>query len=281
MAYSCNPTGDSNVVKSPGGHEYIIFKKGSGEPSSAGDLLTFDLYQYVDDSLIVSTKKMGRPQQFQIPTPDKKLSKEEDILKTVVVGDSIRISIKLDTMKQRPPGFDNNEFIHLDFMITEKITEAEFKAKQAEEQAAAEARRAAGQVREKEVAASIAPTIASYSSGSLADVQTHPTGLKYVIHEQGDGKKPENGQRVDVNYYGALTDGTMFDNSFGRGEPFQFQIGAGQVIRGWDVGVPLLNEGGKATLFIPYDMAYGEAGRPPTIPAKAELVFYVELNEVQ
>jgi len=281
MAYSCNPAGNSGVVKSPGGHEYIIFQKGSGEPSNPGDLLSFELYQYVDTTLVTSTKKMGRPQQFQIPPEGTKLSKEEDIMSTLVVGDSIRISIGLDTMKTRPPGYENNEFIHLDFMVTEKLTEAEFKAKQAEEQAKAQERRAAGQIREKEVAASIAPTIASYTNGSLANVQTHPTGLKYVIHEQGTGKQPANNQRVDVNYYGALTDGTMFDNSFGRGEPFKFQVGAGQVIRGWDVGVPLLNEGGKATLFIPYDMAYGEAGRPPTIPAKAELVFYVELNSVE
>ncbi len=280
LAYSCNPAGNSGVVKSPGGHEYTIFKKGSGEPGGPGDLLSFELYQYVDDSLIVSTKKMGRPQQYKIPPDGQKLSKEEDIMKTLVVGDSVRISIQLDTMKQRPPGFENNKFIHLDFMVTERISEAEAKEKQEKERAEAEKRREAGQIREKEVAASIAPTIASYSAGSLQNVQKHPTGLKYVIHEQGTGKKPADGDRVDVNYYGALTNGTMFDNSFGRGDPFQFQIAAGQVIRGWDVGVPLLNEGGKATLFIPYDMAYGEAGRPPTIPAKAELVFYVELNKV-
>lgn len=281
LAYSCNPAGNSGAVKSPGGHEYVIFKKGSGEPGGAGDLLTFDLYQYVDDSLIVSTKKMGRPQQFQIPEEGKKLSKEEDIMSTLVVGDSVRISIGLDTMKQRPPGFENNKFIHLDFAVIERLSQAEFQANQEKERAASEERRAAGQIREKEIESSIGATIASYGSGKLADVQTHPTGLKYVIHEQGSGNKPENGQRVDVNYYGALTNGTMFDNSFGRGESFKFQIGAGEVIRGWDVGVPLLNEGGKATLFIPYDMAYGEAGRPPTIPAKAELVFYVELNKVE
>ena len=282
MVYSCNPGtgGSTGTVTSPGGHEYIIFKKGTGEASAPGDLLTFELYQFVDDSLIVSTRKMGRPQQFQVPAEGKVLSKEEDIMSTLVVGDSVRISIGLDTMKQRPPGFENNKFIHLDFMVTEKVSEAEFKQQQEEKRLEAEKLRAEGQIREKEVAASIGTTIASYTGGSLANIQTHPTGLKYVIHEQGTGKKPENGQRVDVNYYGALTDGSMFDNSFGRGEAFQFMLGQGQVIRGWDVGVPLLNEGGKATLFIPYDMAYGEAGRPPQIPAKSELVFYVELNKV-
>ena len=106
--------------------------------------------------------------------------------------------------------------------------------------------------------------------------------MKYVIHEEGTGAKAEAGKTVSVNYFGALiSDGTRFDDSFSRGDEFSFPLGAGQVIPGWDEGIALLKEGSKASFFIPYTLAYGEAGSPPVIPAKADLMFYVELNKVK
>ncbi len=71
----------------------------------------------------------------------------------------------------------------------------------------------------------------------------------------------------------------MFDNSYKRGTPYTFTLGQRGAIDGWDVGFQRIPRGSKATLFIPYQMAYGESGRPPSIPAKSELVFYVELQE--
>ena len=277
LIWSCNPKGGSasggETMTSPGGHEYILYKKGDGKKVAVDDVISIEMYQYVDDSLVMSTKDMGRAQQVQIPPVEQQTQRETEIMANSTVGDSFRTSIKLDTMKMRPPGFESNEFIHIDFVITKAQSLEEIKAEQ-------EAKRKEGEVREKAVADKIAPILAAYKSGSIEGLQAHPTGMKYVIHEEGSGKQPQNGQKVDVNYYGTLTDGSMFDNSFGRGEAFQFVVGQGMVIKGWDVGVPLLKEGGKATLFIPYEMAYGEAGRPPQIPPKAELVFYVELNEV-
>jgi FKBP-type peptidyl-prolyl cis-trans isomerase len=96
----------------------------------------------------------------------------------------------------------------------------------------------------------------------------------------GTGKEAKNGQQVVVNYRGMLTDGTVFDESYKRGEPFDFVLGQGSVIKGWDVGVAGMKEGGKRRLIIPSDMAYGDEGRPPTIPPKAPLVFDVELLKV-
>jgi peptidylprolyl isomerase len=80
-----------------------------------------------------------------------------------------------------------------------------------------------------------------------------------------------------VHYTGWLTDGTKFDSSVDRGEPITFPIGARRVIAGWDTGFAGMHVGGKRRLFIPYQLAYGEAGRPPVIPAKADLIFDVEL----
>lgn len=107
------------------------------------------------------------------------------------------------------------------------------------------------------------------------------TGLHYIIEQEGTGPKPNKHQNVSVHYTGSLTDGTVFDSSHKRNQPITFPIGQGRVIKGWDEGIALLGVGGKAKLIIPYFLAYGEAGRPPVIPAKATLIFDVELVGVQ
>jgi peptidyl-prolyl cis-trans isomerase A (cyclophilin A) len=103
------------------------------------------------------------------------------------------------------------------------------------------------------------------------------SGLHYIIEQEGSGPKPNKFANVSVHYTGSLTDGKVFDSSLKRNQPIEFPIGAGRVIKGWDEGIALLNAGGKAKLIIPYFLAYGEAGRPPVIPAKATLIFDVEL----
>jgi len=109
----------------------------------------------------------------------------------------------------------------------------------------------------------------------------NPTGLKYVDHVIGTGASPKKGQQVTVHYTGRLTDGKKFDSSVDRGQPFQVQIGVGQVIRGWDEGIASMKVGGKRTLTIPADLGYGAAGFPGAIPPNATLIFDVELLGVQ
>ncbi len=98
--------------------------------------------------------------------------------------------------------------------------------------------------------------------------------------EVGGGDEAIAGKRVEVHYTGCLTDGTKFDSSLDRGQPFGFQLGAGQVIKGWDQGVAGMKVGGKRKLTIPSKLGYGAKGSPPKIPANAALVFDVELLEV-
>lgn len=109
-------------------------------------------------------------------------------------------------------------------------------------------------------------------------VQTE-SGLMYIMEKEGTGKQAEAGKNVKVHYTGTFLDGKKFDSSVDRGEPIAFPLGQGRVIKGWDEGIALLKEGGKAKLLIPYYLAYGEGARGP-IPAKSDLIFDVELIKV-
>lgn len=112
----------------------------------------------------------------------------------------------------------------------------------------------------------------------VGEVQTTASGLQYQDIIVGAGATPPPGQKVSVNYTGYLDDGTKFDSSLNPGRtPFEFTPGKGEVIKGWDEGVPTMKVGGKRRLYIPYSLAYGASGRPPTIPPCSRLTFDIEL----
>jgi FKBP-type peptidyl-prolyl cis-trans isomerase len=104
--------------------------------------------------------------------------------------------------------------------------------------------------------------------------------LESVDLQVGAGAEAVAGKKVSVHYTGTLTSGQKFDSSLDRGKPFQFTLGAGQVIKGWDQGVAGMKVGGKRRLQIPPEMAYGARGFPPVIPPNSTLVFEIELLAV-
>ena len=122
---------------------------------------------------------------------------------------------------------------------------------------------------------------ASYPAPKLNERVTLPSGLIYIDTKIGEGPPIQPDQMAIVDYVGKLEDGTTFDSSKSRGKKFDFQVGKGQVIQGWDEGVAGMMKGGVRRLIIPSNLAYGETGVPNVIPPNATLYFEVELGEIQ
>jgi peptidylprolyl isomerase len=115
----------------------------------------------------------------------------------------------------------------------------------------------------------------------MSEPITTPSGLKYVETTVGTGAVPQQGQTVEVHYTGTLENGKKFDSSRDRNQTFKFQIGTGQVIKGWDEGLSTMKVGGRRQLIIPPDLGYGARGAGGVIPPNAVLLFDVELVGVK
>ena len=113
------------------------------------------------------------------------------------------------------------------------------------------------------------------------NIMDEVTELQIEVLQEGRGEEAKAGDKVAVHYTGTLTDGSKFDSSLDRGTPFEFSLGAGQVIQGWDQGVAGMKVGEKRKLTIPSALGYGDGGFPPVIPPKATLIFEVELIEIK
>lgn len=151
----------------------------------------------------------------------------------------------------------------------QQIVQEFFQAQEAEQRAAAaEKGKAARQAGEEYLAA----------NAKKEGVVTLPSGLQYMVLNEGTGKKPKATDKVKCHYEGMLIDGAMFDSSIQRGEPAVFPLN--QVIAGWTEGLQLMTEGSKYRFFIPYSLGYGEHGAGTSIPPFSALIFDVELIEV-
>jgi FKBP-type peptidyl-prolyl cis-trans isomerase FkpA len=126
----------------------------------------------------------------------------------------------------------------------------------------------------------LAPPPSASAVAAPASSQPKIDKLEKEDLKPGSGAAVKSGDKVKVHYTGTLLDGTKFDSSLDRGDPFEFTVGTGSVIKGWDEGVVGMKKGGKRKLTIPSDKAYGKRGSPPKIPPDAPLAFEIELIEI-
>lgn len=290
LFYACGEKGNSAMQSTDLGNRYQLFTaNGSGEVVQPGDFVYFHAAMRTEgDSTLFSTRTGGGDlpvvQAATLEATKDDVGPVEDVIRKMRVGDSAVVRVNIDAFPNKPPGMEADSVVLYDVIVTEVVSEEDFTARQAAKQAEAETKRSVIRELEPERLAFAAQTVKDYNDGKFeGKLETTPSGLKYIIHEEGNGKQAEAGMGVVVQYIGSLvTDASVFDQSFGRGEGIPFQLGAGRVIPGWDEGIALLKEGDKATFFIPSELGYGAQGTPDgSIPPGSELAFYVELEEVQ
>ena len=272
-------------LKTESGYEYEIARKGTGEAIPANSYIFFNMALTANDSVLQETAATGKPTVIKLMDDNKNYGQMKplvDLMATLHEGDSLLFYFPIDSLDRKPPGFETFTgplVYHVG--IVDVMNEDEFKAHSDSITMEQEKVRQVIRDRMPEIEALTKANYEAYKKGELnAQMKSTPSGLRYIIHEQGDGPIPAKGDQVSVHYYGMLdSDASMFDSSFKMGQPYQFPIGVGQVIQGWDEGIMLLNKGSKATLFIPASLGYGAAGSPPVIPENADLIFYVEVDK--
>lgn len=267
---SCKRGVTSGYSKTKDGLYYKIIKSTGGTKAKIGEVVAMHIQTMtVKDSVIFSTYKSGKPYEMKLAIPQFK----GDMLAGIPMmapGDSALFLVNVDslyksvTKNQRPPMFKEG---YMKFTVKLLSSEEETNYRNRKD---AEAKAYAD--KENKLLEDILKTYPA--------VQTTPSGLKYVITKQGNGKQAVNGKKATLHYTGKLLNGTKFDSSLDRNQPFSFVVGEKQVIPGWDEGISLLKEGSKATFFIPANIGYGNQQAGP-IPPGSTLHFDVELLKVE
>lgn len=243
-----------------------------GKVPVEGDIIEVIMSYQTPDTVLFDSKTMAQPMVMRMDKPVFKGDLYEGIY-MMHVGDSATfecntdsVFIKLFRQHQTPAEFDSVEYITFNIKLLSVKTEAELKAEQEAETAILEAEEAI--------------VLDKYLSDNNITIEPTESGLIFIETEKGSGKKPQAGDKVKVHYTGYTLDGEKFDSSVDRGQPFEFDLGQGRVIKGWDEGIAMMNIGDKATLIIPSSIGYGSRGAGGAIPPFATLKFDVELIDI-
>lgn len=282
----------------PDGVEYILISSEDGESFEEGDFVTFSIKMVdANDSVLIDSKDAG---EMPIQINDSILAMRGSlfsILKEMEVGDSIKtilsaVDVFTNGFRQPlPEPMNREDRITIYTKALKKFDSEGFLQYQQEKQQEYLAEIAEAAVKQKSIDDQI---ISDYLAENNIEAQKTESGLYYRINEAGSGDMPAKGDSVSVNYTGTLLDGTLFDTSNEalakengtyderrNYAPYEFPIGTGNVIEGWDEGIMLLNKGAKATLYVPSSLAYGPRQRSEVIKPNTILKFEVELVDIK
>lgn len=249
-------------------YKFYVINKDSAQ-AQTGDVVSLFYQLSLKDSVLVPSMPIQEMIQESLYKGD-----VYSALRMMHVGDSATFILDADTFFHYMGGtnpFDEKE-LYFTFKMTELMPKAEVEAMMKEQEAKY-------QVMIEQAKAAEDSIMTQYIADNKIKVAPTASGLYYIQKVAGKGAQAENGKKVSVHYTGRLLDGTVFDSSIERGEPIEFVLGEGRVIPGWEEGIAKMKEGGKATLLIPSNLAYGERGNQ-VIPPCSPLVFDVELVKV-
>jgi len=271
---------ENNIQATPNasGIYYMETKQGSGANPVKGNWLSvhYTVYKLGNDKLFSTLDRANEPVDFELGNRFENEGFQEviEMMKEGGKAEAIVPSAKAFGAQGAGDVVPPYQSLYYEIELVKIMSAEEWEVKQAEKNAVAQANKQKMQAAEKSV-------IANYlSDNNLVPTAELPTGLVYVEQEKGTGPQPKEGDKVRLHYTGKLLDGSIFDSSVDKGTPFEFSIGRGMVIKGWDTGVPLMHVGSKGILVIPFEQAYGERGAGDRIPPNSTLVFELELLEI-
>ncbi|TVQ49904.1 MAG: hypothetical protein EA362_03470 [Saprospirales bacterium] len=255
------------------GFPIVWIEEGEGELPEAGGRVFFNLQYSIGDSMVYDSKTSGDVSFMQLPEADDPQIAGEPLFEALylmVPGDVVIVTQRKNQMNQSLPGMADDD---------ELRTRIEFVSYKTAEEYEAELQI----IRDRlpEVREFVDSVWWNYVSSEYADklIRTD-SGLEFIIHKKGNGPPISKGDRISFHYFGKnIESAANFDNSFNRARAINFVVGSGTVMPGWDELFVLLNKGDVVSAFIPWQLAYGERGRPPVIPGKANLLYYFEIFE--
>ena len=251
-----------------------MHSENKGPKPKTGDILNMAMTYYTQtDSMLFNTSKINDTLfQVMLVEPSFKGAVEEGFA-MMSAGDSATFIVSADSVFEKTFHEKLPDYIKKGSTLRFEVKLKDFKTKEAYDA-------------EKKMKSDVAmqaeqSKIDEYVKANNITVQPTGSGLYFVETEAGKGKPAEAGKTVTVNYTGKFMDGKVFDTSVGKPKPFEFPVGQGQVIPGWDEAIGMMKEGGKATLVVPSKLAYGAQGAGGIIPPYTPLVFEVELISVK
>lgn len=273
--------GETQTTES--GLQYTYLRQGEGQEPDSGQVMTVHMmYSIENDSVIFDSRRQNMPLGVPARDPNMKgmLAEGFEMLRK---GDSVEFVVPAQNFFTQtagmpvPGGIDENANLYFHVGVADVMSEDAFREVQMEQYRKQQEQ--ALQEQQEQLDEDVR-TIEDYLEENNIQAQKAESGVYYQVQERGNGPEVEAGNEVTVHYRGKLLDGTPFDASYDRNEPFTFTVGQGMVIRGWDEALQELRQGSKATLYIPSPLAYGARSAGQVIKPNSILVFDVEVLNV-